>query len=65
VRGYPEESEEMKAWHRLSLAARCFSAEMLLNPFGPESQTQTRALGEAAIAYAATQPRTRKKKVAK
>jgi hypothetical protein len=55
----------MKAWHRLSLAARCFSAEMLLNPFGPESQTQTRALGEAAIAYAATQPRTRKKKVAK
>lgn len=61
MRGYAEESEQVKAARALREAARRFAGHYLVHGFGgPDVEEADRALSAAAIAFAATQSRRRK-----
>lgn len=61
MRGYVEESEEVKAARVLRIAARRYAA-IHLSPDSLDAGAETaeRGLREAAIRFAATQPKPRK-----
>lgn len=65
MRGHCEESPEIKALRQLRDASRKFVGEYLRAPFDVSAEAEAeRGLKQAAIAYAATQPKPRKKRAA-
>ena len=58
MRGYAEESAEVKALRALKRAAERFAGHALLQ--GYVTSVEDEDLTKAAVAYAATQPRPRK-----
>ena len=64
MRGFVEESAEVRALRGLRDAARQFVGADLLNPYGDTSIALS-SLQKAALLYAATQPKPRAKKKVK
>lgn len=66
MRGQVEESAEVKAARALREAARKFAGHYLVHGFGgPDVEAASLSLEAAAMTYAATQPRPRKRRPTK